>query len=54
VGKTLEEVRTLIAEVIEFHIEGLQKTGEIVPQPLFTLPVQNPPDASSELITAQV
>ena len=54
VGETLEEVRTLVAEAIEFHIEGLQEAGEVVPQPLFTLPVQNPPDASSELITAQV
>ena len=53
-GETLEEVRTLIAEAIEFHIEGLRKAGEIVPQSLFTRPVQNPPDASSELITAQV
>ena len=40
VGETLEEVRTLIVEAIEFHIEGLQETGEIAPQPSFTPPVQ--------------
>ena len=53
-GETLEEVRLLIAEAIDFHIEGLQEAGYEVPQPSFTLPVQNSPDVSSELITAQV
>ena len=54
VGETLEEVRTLIAEAIEFHIEGLQESGYEIPQPSFTLPVQDQPRTSSELITAQV
>ena len=27
VGETMAEVRKLIAEVIEFHIEGYEKTG---------------------------
>jgi predicted RNase H-like HicB family nuclease len=54
IGETLEEVRTLIAEAIEFHVEGLKKAGEVVPQLLFALPVQGPPDASSKLVAAQV
>ena len=54
VGETLEEVRTLIAEAIEFHIEGLRESGEVVPQPAFTPPVQNPPGVSSELIAVWI
>ena len=54
VGETLEEVRTLIAEAIEFHIEGLRESGEVVPQPSFTPPVQNPPGVLSELIAARI
>ena len=53
VGETLEEVHTLIAEAIEFHIEGLQEVGEVVPQPSFTLPVQDQPGMSSALIAAE-
>ena len=30
-GETIEEVKELIAEAIEFHIEGLLEDGEIVP-----------------------
>ena len=33
VAKTLEEARTLIAEAIEFHIEGMRLHGERVPEP---------------------
>lgn len=33
VGATLEEVQTLIAEAIEFHIDGLRKNGYAVPAP---------------------
>jgi predicted RNase H-like HicB family nuclease len=33
-AKTREEVVTLIQEAIEFHIEGLKKSGEPVPQPI--------------------
>ena len=40
VGKTLEEVQTLIQEAIEFHIEGLQEDGDDVPQPSLNIPVQ--------------
>ncbi len=54
VGETLEDVRTLIAEAIEFHIEGLQEAGEVVPQPSFALPVQDQPGMSSELVAAQI
>jgi len=32
-AKTREEVVSLIQEAIEFHIEGLKKSGEPVPQP---------------------
>ena len=32
-GKTLEETRTLIAEAIQFHIEGLRERGLPVPEP---------------------
>jgi predicted RNase H-like HicB family nuclease len=33
VGGTLDEVRALIAEAIEFHIEGMILHGETVPEP---------------------
>ena len=33
VGKTEEEVRLLIAEAIDFHIEGMRENGEPVPEP---------------------
>jgi predicted RNase H-like HicB family nuclease len=32
-GDTKEEVKKLIHEAIEFHIEGLKKDGEPVPEP---------------------
>jgi len=32
-GKTLDETRRLIAEAIEFHIEGMLLHGEEVPEP---------------------
>ena len=32
-GGTLEETRRLIAEAIEFHIEGMRLRGETVPEP---------------------
>ena len=50
VGETLEEVRILITEAIEFHIEGLQESGYEIPQPSFTLPIQDSPGVLSELI----
>ena len=33
VGETMDEVRRLIAEAIQFHIEGLRKDGLVVPLP---------------------
>ncbi len=33
VGETVDEVRELIREAIEFHIEGLRLAGEPVPEP---------------------
>jgi predicted RNase H-like HicB family nuclease len=33
VGDTLEETRQLIRDGIEFHIEGLRKSGYPVPAP---------------------
>ena len=32
-GPSLEETRRLIAEAIEFHIEGMRLQGEVVPDP---------------------
>jgi predicted RNase H-like HicB family nuclease len=32
-AKTREEIVTLIQEAIEFHIEGLRKSGDPVPKP---------------------
>ena len=32
-GPTLDETRRLIAEAIEFHIEGMRLNGESVPLP---------------------
>jgi predicted RNase H-like HicB family nuclease len=32
-GPTLEDTRRLIAEAIEFHIEGMRLHGETVPEP---------------------
>lgn len=32
-GETREEVITLIQEAIEFHIEGLKRSGDAVPKP---------------------
>ena len=33
VGDTIEEVRRLITEAIEFHIEGLKLQGQPIPEP---------------------
>lgn len=32
-GKTMEEVKDLIREAIEFHLEGMRQHGESVPEP---------------------
>lgn len=32
-GRTIEDTRRLIAEAIQFHIEGLRRLGEPVPAP---------------------
>ena len=32
-GSTLEDKRRLIAEAIEFHIEGMRLHGEAIPEP---------------------
>ena len=40
VGETLEETQILIQEAIEFHIEGLQEDGEVVPQPSLNITIQ--------------
>jgi len=34
VGETEEEVRQLIQEAIEFHLEDLQESGSEIPKPL--------------------
>jgi predicted RNase H-like HicB family nuclease len=33
VGETIEEVKSLIQEAIEFHLEGLHQDGVAIPQP---------------------
>ena len=33
IAKTMDEARTLIAEAIEFHIEGMRLHGEHEPEP---------------------
>lgn len=33
VGESEDEVRHLIAEAIEFHLEGLREDGEVIPMP---------------------
>ena len=33
VGETKEEVKRLIHEAIEFHLEGLKEDGETIPEP---------------------
>jgi predicted RNase H-like HicB family nuclease len=32
-GRTIEETRRLIAEAVQFHIEGMRLRGEAVPEP---------------------
>lgn len=54
VGKTMDEVRKLIAEAIEFHIEGLRLAGEDVPKPISKSPVHKTTDETSAYIEAQV
>ena len=36
IGETMEEVRGLITEAIQFHIEGLQEDGFVIPLPSST------------------
>lgn len=35
-GKTLDEVKELIREAIEFHLEGMRQHGETIPEPSAT------------------
>lgn len=50
-GDTVEEVRTLIAEAIAFHIEGLREDGDIIPLPSSSSPVPIDPGMLAELST---
>ncbi len=34
VGETIDEVRELIQEAIEFHLEGLKEDGCSIPEPI--------------------
>jgi len=36
VGKTLEEVKVLMREAIEFHLEGMRQHGDPIPVPSAT------------------
>lgn len=33
VGETEEEVTRLIKEAIEYHLEGMRKDGDLIPEP---------------------
>lgn len=35
-GKTVEEVKRLIQEAIEFHLEGMREDGDPIPEPTST------------------
>ena len=48
-GGTIEEVRTLIAEAIAFHIEGLREDRDVVPLPSPSSPVPIEPGMLAEL-----
>ncbi len=37
IGETMDEVHRLIAEAIQFHIEGLREDGFVVPLPSSTV-----------------
>ena len=54
VGETMAEVRELIAEAIEFHIEGLREDGDIIPLPSSSLVAESDPNMSSALIAVRV
>lgn len=32
-GSTLEEVKQLVREAVEFHLEGLRENGDPIPEP---------------------
>jgi len=32
-GSTLEEVKNMASEALEFHIEGMTEDGELIPEP---------------------
>ena len=36
IGETMEEVRGLITEAIQFHIDGLREDGVVIPLPSST------------------
>ncbi len=38
-GDTKEEVKKLIQEAIEFHIEGLKEDGQLVPTPASSIEI---------------
>ena len=53
VRKSKEKVQTLIAEAIEFHIEGLRLAGEDVPKPTTKLPSDKTSDETYEFISPE-
>lgn len=38
VGDTEDEIKSMIAEAVDFHIDGIQKSGQPVPPPSFPMP----------------
>ncbi|GBC64035.1 type II toxin-antitoxin system HicB family antit oxin [Desulfonema ishimotonii] len=49
VGNTLEEVRNMAAEALEFHIEGMLEDGEAIPEPSVLDDVVNDPENADAL-----
>lgn len=39
VGESVEEVKALIKEAIELHLEGMREDGETIPEPSITAAV---------------
>ncbi len=48
-GSTLEEVKNMASEALEFHIEGMAGDGEIIPEPSVLDNIVNDPDYSDAL-----
>ncbi len=48
-GSTLEEVKNMASEALEFHIEGMTEDGELIPEPSVLDDIVNDPMYSDAL-----